>query len=325
MASPTATTQTPPHRTVSESAKPSSLVGNLALLATDIKLSHTVFALPFALLGMGLGCGWAQRWPGPSEVGLIVLCMVLARTFAMCVNRLVDAKIDALNPRTQRRALADGRVSRRFAGAAITITGAGFVAATAGFWLLHGNVWPAALSLPVLGVLAGYSFAKRFTWLCHVLLGLALGLSPLAAALAIEPGYLAWDASQGVPWLIAGMVMCWVAGFDVIYALQDVGVDRELGLFSMPASLGVARALWISRGLHAGALGCLVAAWGVSPQLGIVFGIAVGLTAALLVLEHGLVWRSRTNHIHMAFFTVNGIISLLLGAAGLWDVARAAG
>jgi len=300
---------------------PTTFGAKIGLLAVDIKLSHTVFALPFALLGMGLACGFTGRWPRWNEVLLILLCMVFARTFAMCVNRLADARIDAANPRTARRAVADGRLSRGFAAGTIGVTGAGFVAATAGFWWWHGNPWPAGLALPVLGVLAGYSFAKRLTWLCHVLLGLALGLSPLAAALAMEPNYLMRSPTA---WLIAGMVLCWVAGFDVIYALQDVEVDRTLGLFSMPASLGVETALRISRGLHAAALACLVAAWVISPQLGVVFAVACGLTSGLLILEHALVWRSATNRIHMAFFTVNGVISLLLGAAGLWDVAWSA-
>ncbi|MEM1107291.1 MAG: UbiA-like polyprenyltransferase [Planctomycetota bacterium] len=295
----------------------SGLLDQAALLACDIKLSHTVFALPFALLGMGLACGWAGRWPSVGEVLLILVCMVTARTFAMSVNRLADAAIDAENPRTQRRAVADGRISRRFAASAVAATGFGFVLATLGFWWLRDNVWPAALSLPVLGVLAGYSFTKRFTWLCHVVLGFALAISPVAAALAIEPGYL---ADRPAAWLIAGMVLCWVAGFDVVYALQDVEVDRKLGLFSMPASLGAESALWISRGLHLLALVCLAGAWWVSPLLGLWFAAGVALTTALLVLEHALVWRSATNRIHLAFFTVNGIISLLLGAAGLGDI-----
>lgn len=316
MATPTAPLLTP----AAPDSASATFAGKFALLAADIKLSHTVFALPFALLGMGLACGWAQRWPRWSEAGLILLCMFFARTFAMCVNRLADARIDALNPRTDRRAVADGRVSPRFTAATILLTGAAFLACAAGFWVVHDNAWPAGLALPVLGVLAAYSFAKRFTWLCHVLLGLALALSPLAAALAMEPDYL---LKMPTAWLIAAMVLCWVAGFDVIYALQDVGIDRELGLFSMPASLGVDTALWISRGLHVAALGCLASAWWASPQLGSVFALACGLTAGLLMVEHALVWRSATHRIHMAFFTVNGVISLLLGAAGWWDIVRA--
>ncbi|MEM8738786.1 MAG: UbiA-like polyprenyltransferase [Planctomycetota bacterium] len=291
--------------------------GKLGILARDIKLSHTVFALPFAVLGMVLAAGWAGRRVSGVEAGLVVGCMVLARTFAMSVNRVADAALDAANPRTAGRAVASGALSRRFAGGVIAATGAGFMLGTAGFWWAAGNRWPFVLAGPVLAVLAGYSFAKRFTWWCHVVLGLALGLSPLAAAVAIEPGYLAGSAAG---WWLAGMVLCWVAGFDVIYALQDVGVDRKLGLFSMPASLGEERALWVSRGLHAGAAGCLAGAWWVSPQLGTWFGLALGGVAGLLVVEHALVWRSEARRIPLAFFTVNGVISLLLGAAGVADV-----
>lgn len=303
------------------SANPIGLPAKFGLLARDIKLSHTVFALPFALLGMGLACGWAGRWPTVMEAGLIALCMVLARTFAMCVNRLADAEIDALNARTERRAVAAGTLGRGFVAGTIALAGGGFVLAAAGFWVFRGNPWPIYLALPVLGVLALYSFTKRFTWACHLVLGFALAMSPPAAALAIEPGVLVEHATV---WLIAGMVLCWVAGFDVIYALQDVAVDRRLGLFSMPASLGVERALWISRTLHLLASACLIAAWWVSPQLGVAFAVATAMSVALLVLEHALVWRSATHRIHLAFFTVNGVISLLLGAAGLLDVARSA-
>lgn len=306
---------------LNNASRPMVWSGKAVLLARDIKLSHTVFALPFALLGGGLACGWARRLPTGIEVGLVLLCMVFARTFAMCVNRLADARLDALNPRTAGRAVPAGSVSRGFAVLTIALTAVGFVLATAGFWLFRGNLWPLGLALPVLGVLTLYSFTKRFTWACHLVLGFALALSPIAAALALAPGFV---LEQPTVWWVAGMVMCWVAGFDVIYALQDVAVDRELGLFSMPASLGVARALWISRGLHLLSLACLVAAWWVSPQLGLAFAIATAMTAALLIVEHALVWRSATHRINLAFFTVNGLISLVLGAAGLLDVIRVA-
>ena len=299
-----------------EARAPRNLRSQTGALAGDIKLSHTVFALPFALLGMVLAAAWAQRLPTWTEAGLILICMVTARTFAMGINRLADAQLDAQNPRTAGRALPGGRVSRRFVITTIGLNALGFVAACAGFWWLRSNPCPLTWSPAVLGVLALYSFTKRFTWLCHLFLGLALSISPVAAALAIEPRFI---EDQATAWLLAGMVLCWVAGFDVIYALQDIGVDRELGLFSMPASLGVEPALWISRGLHLACVVCLGAAAWTSPQLGVLFAAAVGLTAALLVIEHALVWRSATHRIHMAFFTVNGVISLLLGAAGILD------
>ena len=177
------------------------------------------------------------------------------------------------------------------------------------------------LSPVVLAWLCVYSFMKRYTWLCHLILGSALALSPLAAAVAVEPAYL----SIAEPYLLAVMVMCWVAGFDVIYALQDVSVDREQGLFSMPSRLGENASLWISRILHAISIAALAALWHFNGLLDIAFLVGVIIVAALIVLEHALVWGSKTNHINMAFFTLNGVISLLLGGLGIFDVVRANG
>lgn len=287
-------------------------------LARDIKLSHSVFALPFALLATFLAAGSRGQLPTALTLTLIVVCMVLARTVAMSVNRLVDAPFDAANPRTAGRAIPRGALSRPFVLASIAVCSLAFIIAAAGFWLFNANPWPLILSPAVLLYLAGYSFTKRFTFLCHVVLGIALALSPLAATIAVEPAYLTAPA----PWLLALMVTCWVAGFDIIYALQDVGVDRELGLFSMPSRLGVEPALWIARALHLVVIVTLAALVVLSPQLAHVFAAAAILTAALLILEHALVWGSKTHHINIAFLTVNGIISLLLGAAGIIDAVR---
>ncbi len=303
--------------TVTHPAKPiDTLPGKLAAVAGDIKLSHTVFAMPFALMATFLSAGSVDRLPSFGEFGLIVLCMFLARTVAMTVNRLADAGLDSSNPRTAGRTLPSGRLDRRFVLLTTVICAAAFVAAAGSFWLLRGNPWPVILSPLVLAYLAGYSYTKRFTWLCHIYLGTALALSPIAAVIAIEPGYL----GVAEPWLLTGMVACWVGGFDVIYALQDVEHDRSLGLYSMPAKLGIHRALWISRSLHVIATACLLLLWDTSPALGVVFLAASILTLALLLLEHALVWRSKTHHINAAFLTVNGVISLLLGAAGIVEV-----
>jgi 4-hydroxybenzoate polyprenyltransferase len=295
------------------------LPGKLAAVAHDIKLSHSVFAMPFALLATFLAARWVGRLPTIGEFMLIVVCMFLARTFAMTTNRLADAGLDTSNPRTATRALPSGRLDKRFVMAATGLCALVFVIACGGFWLLRGNVWPVILSPLVLAYLAGYSYTKRFTWLCHLYLGSALALSPIAAAIAIEPGYLR-DAG---PWLLAGMVACWVGGFDVIYALQDVEHDKSLGLYSIPAKLGVGTALWISRAMHLAAVACLVFFWHNSPALGPLFFTAACATIALLVVEHALVWRSRTHHINVAFLTVNGVISLLLGAAGIIEAVMA--
>jgi len=288
----------------------------LAIVARDIKLSHTVFAMPFALLATFLAAHYAGRLPSVGEFGLIVLCMFLARTVAMTTNRLADAEYDASNPRTANRAIPSGELDRRFVRWVAVICALGFILACGGFWLIQKNIWPLLLSPIVLTFLIGYSFTKRFTWLCHLYLGVALALSPVAASIAIEPTFL----TTPVPWLLSIMVACWVAGFDVIYALQDVQHDRGLGLYSMPATLGEEKSLWISRGLHVVSGLSLFALAAISPVLGWLFLGAACMTIGLLVVEHVLVWRSGTHHIHIAFLTLNGMISLILGAAGIVEV-----
>lgn len=288
----------------------------LGSIARDIKLSHTVFAMPFALLATFLSAGGSQRLPGLDEFVLIIVCMFLARTFAMTVNRLADANLDASNPRTVTRALPSGRLDTVFVWTTAIICALLFIVFAGGFWLMHGNAWPIILSPFVLIYLAGYSYTKRFTWLCHLYLGTALALSPIAAAIAIEPGYL----GHVEPWLLAGMVACWVGGFDVIYALQDIEHDQSMGLFSMPSHLGAQTSLWISRALHLATIACMLGLWFFSPLLGTWFLAAAIMTIGLLVIEHALVWRSSTHHINAAFLTINGIISLLLGAAGIVEV-----
>lgn len=304
-------------------AATSGLGARVALLARDIKLSHSVFALPFALLAAFLAAagsstpgGERVTHPAPATLGLVVLCMVLARTMAMAVNRWADAGLDAANPRTARRAIPSGGLTPSFVLAAAGLCAVGFILACAGFWLHARNPWPVLLSPLVLGWLVLYSFTKRFTWLCHLVLGVALALSPLAAAIAVNPPFV----GRAEPWLLFAMVATWVAGFDVLYALQDIEVDRREGLYSMPSRLGVQPALWISRGLHLASFAALIALSHVSPDLGPGFRLGVGVVGGLLILEHALVWRSSTHHIHMAFFTVNGVISLLLGGLGIFDI-----
>lgn len=289
-----------------------------AAMAADIKLSHTVFALPFALLAAVLAAADAGALPGPGLLALIVACMFFARTAAMTTNRYADARLDAANPRTAGRAVPSGRVSRAQMLTAALLASGCFIAATAGFQIGWNNPYPLILSVPVLAWLALYSYTKRFTWLCHAVLGVALALSPLAAAIAIHPPYL---AKPGV-YLLALMVASWVAGFDVIYALQDVTVDRRDGIHSMPAKLGEHTALWVSRGLHLTALTALIALGWSSPALGPGFAVGVAIVAALLITEHWLVRGGRRTHLPTAFFTVNGVISLLLGALGITDAAR---
>jgi 4-hydroxybenzoate polyprenyltransferase len=289
----------------------------LALAARDIKIAHSVFAMPFAILGAFL----AREPEAPparfaGQLALVVVCMVAARTFAMLVNRLADRELDARNPRTAGRAFASGALSVRFGYILLAGSGGLFVVAACGFGFAFGNWWPGLLAAPVLAWIAFYSFTKRFTWLCHVMLGGALAASPLAAGIAVRPQYLADSAT--LLWL-AGMVACWVAGFDIIYALQDLDFDRGHRLHSVPARFGAAGALWISRGLHAVALAALLAAWASDGRLGALTAAAVAAVAALLVAEHAVLVRRGRAGLNLAFFTLNGVVSCVLGLAGSID------
>jgi len=291
-------------------------------VAADIKIAHSVFALPFALLASFLaaprgGSGGILWRPFAGMLALIVLCMVTGRTWAMLVNRLADRRIDAANPRTRRRALPAGRLSTAQGLGAAGLSAGAFVAAAAMFGALYGNWWPAALAAPALAWIAFYSFTKRFTALCHLFLGGALAASPICAAVAIDPASLANTPSL---WWLAGMVLCWVAGFDVIYALQDLEFDRRAGLSSIPAAIGPRAAAWVSRGLHAAAAACLVLAWRADPHLETLFALAVGATLVLLVAEHAVLVRRGLAGLDLAFFTLNGVVSCLLGAAGICDI-----
>jgi 4-hydroxybenzoate polyprenyltransferase len=292
-------------------AASSNGVGKLALLARDIKVSHTVFAMPWAVLSTFLAAG---GWPRAGQLLLILACMVTARTFAMAANRVLDAEIDARNPRTARRAIPGGALSRSFVIAAAVACAAAFVAATAGFWLAYGNRWPLLLSVPVLAFLGAYPLLKRFTRLCHYYLGAALALAPVCAWVAIH-GNL-----ELPPVLMALAVLAWTAGFDVIYACQDYDCDVRDGVCSVPAQVGIANALRIARLTHAAAACLLIALGRFTPALGPIYFAAAGVAIALLVVEHALVRADDLSRVGVAFFTVNGVIALLVGAAGVVDV-----
>jgi 4-hydroxybenzoate polyprenyltransferase len=293
----------------------------LRVIASDIKIAHSVFALPFAVLASFMAAATIDDvidWPRfGGQIGLIVLAMVFARTVAMLANRLIDRTLDAANPRTAGRALPSGRLTVGQTRATIVLCAGVFMLICAAFGWLYGNWWPAILGLPVLAWVSAYAYFKRFTALCHLYLGSSLALSPLAAALAIEPSAITW---QPALWLIAGMVLCWVAGFDIIYALQDVEVDRAQGLFSMPSRLGERRAMLASRALHGLAVACLVGAWLIDERFGVLFGIGIAIVAGALIYEHATVARWGTTKIALAFFTLNGVISVVLGVLGSIDV-----
>ncbi|CAN5850655.1 putative 4-hydroxybenzoate polyprenyltransferase [soil metagenome] len=307
-------------------ASKASLSSSLRLAALDIKLTHSVFALPFALLGAALAAfppGASSAGPAPRDhralvekFALIILCMVLARTWAMLINRIADARIDAANPRTAGRAVASGRLPPRTAMALALACALGFTGAAAAFWPLFSNPWPLALALPVLAWLALYSYAKRFTLLCHMLLGSALAISPISAALAIDPSSLAHTPAL---YALSAMVLCWVAGFDIIYALQDESFDRARGLHSIPAALGPRRAVYISRTLHAAAVAALFISYALEARFGLLFLTGVAVAALCLIAEHIVLQRRGLAGLPLAFFTLNGIVSCTLGALGITD------
>lgn len=293
----------------------------LRLAAADIKLAHSVFALPFAILGAFLARPVDAPWSRfAGQLAIVIACMVFARTWAMLINRLADIRIDAANPRTARRILASGKLSTRDGWLIALACAAAFIGCCSLFWIVFQNPWPTYLSIPVLIWIAFYSFTKRFTALCHVFLGGALAASPIAAAIAINPAAL---TSIYAIYLIAAFVLFWVAGFDVIYALQDVDYDRSVKLHSIPAALGVKGAIWTSRAFHLIAfiaLGLSTGPLGREPRLELLYDIAISLVALLLVTEHAILSIRGKAGLEMAFFTVNGVVSCLLGLAGVLDL-----
>lgn len=284
-----------------------------------VRFSHTLFALPFALLGAVLA--WHRKgsfqW---IELAGILACMVLARSAAMAFNRLADRRLDAGNPRTAGRHLPAGLLSVPAVATFTVACAAGFIAATFLFRLAEpANPWPSYLAAPVLAFIGAYSYTKRFTALAHFWLGASLLLAPLAAWIAILG-----IGDPVVPTVLGLAVLCWVAGFDIIYACQDVEFDRAARLHSVPARLGVARALWIAFLCHVAMLALLVALYFVaSPPLGVVYLIGVGVVGGLIFYEHALVRPNDLTRVNQAFFYVNAVISVGLFAVGLIEVLRA--
>lgn len=274
-----------------------------------VRFSHTLFALPFALLSAWLA--WQTTPFRLQDLLGILLCMVFARSAAMAFNRLVDRDIDAENPRTARRHLPAGLLSVRAVTTFTLVSSLLFVASTL---LFLPNRWPLILSVPVLLFLLGYSYAKRFTSWCHYWLSAALMLSPVAAWIAIT-GTLAWT-----PVWIAAAVFFWVGGFDIIYACQDVDFDRGRSLNSVPARWGIRRGLLIARLSHLGTVACLFILWHVA-DLGPPFLVGVILVTLLLAYEHWLVRTEQLDldRVNVAFFHVNAVISLGLLAVAVFD------
>lgn len=287
------------------------MIRQLSIILEMIKFSHSVFALPFALFAAFLAADGLPHW---GQILLIVWCMVAARSVAMTFNRVADAAIDARNPRTAGRAIPAGEIGAGAAWLFLAACAVAFFLGAAGFWILDENPWPLYLSVPVLAFLCGYSLTKRFTHLSHFWLGAALGLSPVAAWVAISPETIGWATAA-----LAFAVLFWVGGFDLIYACQDIEVDRRERLFSLPAWLGPAAALWIARICHAVAV-ILLASLASLTGLGRIYLAGVGLAAGLLIVEHALVRPNDLSRINVAFLTVNGCVSLALAAAGIADI-----
>ena len=290
-----------------------------------VRFSHTIFALPFAIIAALIAIRWGGDWVGEeglsptSPAGLargvagIVLCMVTARTAAMAFNRIVDRTIDAANPRTASRHLPRGDVGVGEVLLLVVVSSAAFIASTL---IFLPNWLPLVLSVPVLAWLLGYSYAKRFTMLAHIWLGAALGFAPVAAWIALRGQTLLRDPVDILPAAILGVaVMAWVAGFDIIYACQDAAFDAAHGLQSIPARLGVPRALRLAKWFHLVTMLLLSALPLVVPELGWIYWIAYAAIAALLVWEHSLVRPDDLSRVNQAFFSANAVIGLILLAA----------
>jgi 4-hydroxybenzoate polyprenyltransferase len=273
-----------------------------------IRFSHTVFALPFALVALLVATGGR---PPLALLAKVIAAAVLARTAAMAYNRFADRDLDARNPRTAGREIPRGAIAAHGALALALVAAAGFLAVA--WWIAPMCLW---LGLPVLAVLLGYSHAKRFTSLAHLWLGTTLGLAPPAA----------WVAATGridggiVAACVLGLSVClWVAGFDVLYACQDEEFDRREGLRSIPARCGRRTALALARAAHAGAaIGFL--AFGVLASLGWPYFTAVGAVAVLLAIEHRLISPTDMSRVGQAFFTMNALVSLALLGGTIADL-----
>lgn len=286
------------------------MIRTLKTVLEMIKFEHTLFALPFAFLGMLLA---AEGWPSWRTVLWIVVAMVGARSAAMGWNRLVDRRIDAANPRTATRALPAGLLTPGAVAVFIAASAALLVFAA---WQLNPLAF--YLSPLALAILFFYSYTKRFTWLSHVVLGLALSGAPLGAWIAVRG-----DVAPA-PFVLAGAVLLWVAGFDILYALQDLEFDRGAGLFSIPARFGVVGSLWLSGAFHAGMLALLAALPSAYPP-GLGTGYWIGWLGCLLLVgyQHWVVRPGDLSRLDAAFFQANGVLAVWLFAATALDILLA--
>jgi 4-hydroxybenzoate polyprenyltransferase len=275
-----------------------------------VKFEHTVFALPFAYLGMALAAG---GWPGWSKFTWTTIAMVAARTLAMSANRLVDRELDARNPRTKNRPLPRGLISSQ---AVAVYAAVSLVVLIVAAWQLN----PLCLQLlpGALVFLLGYHYTKRFTWLSHWVLGFTDGLAAVGAWAAVRGSI--FTPADLPAWLLLFAVTFWIAGFDLIYACQDIEIDRHEGLYSIPSRFGVATALTLARICHSLTVVLLIGV-GLTTSLGWPYWIGIAAILAMLVYEHSLVSPNDLSKLDMAFFNMNGYISLTVLAAttaALW-------
>ena len=277
-----------------------------------IKIEHTLFALPFAYLGMVLAAG---GWPSWAQFLWISVAMAAARTLAMGTNRLADRVIDARNPRTANRPLVSGRIRLSTAWGGTLLSGIILVIATIQLGSLPRKLLPVALLF-----LIGYSFTKRFTWLSHFILGFTDGLAPVGAWVAVRNSL--FTMSDLPAWILLIAVTLWIGGFDLIYACQDVEFDKEIGLHAVPARFGIASALKLSSLSHVLMMLDLLVL-GIWLSLAWPFWISLVIISGLLIYEHNLVSPEDLSHINVAFFNINSYISalLLLGVAGALIIA----
>jgi 4-hydroxybenzoate polyprenyltransferase len=271
-------------------------------LLEAIRFEHTIFALPFAYLGMILASRAAHGWPGWDKLIWITLAMAGARTLAMALNRLIDAAADAQNPRTANRALPQ-RLLKPAEMLLLAVLSGGLLVVSA------AQLNPLCLKLTPVAILflVGYSYTKRFTWLCHFALGLTDGIAPIGGWLAVNPTLSV--ANWITPLLLGLAVTAWVGGFDLIYACQDIEFDRSHGLHSIPARFGPARALQVSEVMHGASVGLLAAVGGL---LGLAwpYWVGVGMASWLLIWEHRLVHPEDFSRLDVAFFNMNGYIAV---------------
>lgn len=278
-----------------------------------IKFSHTIFALPFAMLGFFLATLESGRGLDGRLFLLVLLCMVFARSAAMAFNRYLDRDIDVKNPRTAGREIPAGIITPRAALLFVGLNSLLFIATT---WFINPLCF--YLSPVALLVILGYSYTKRFTFLCHFVLGLGLSLAPVGAYLAVQGQF------ELLPLLYSGAVLLWVSGFDIIYALQDDDFDRSLSLNSIPAALGRSNALRLSSVLHLACAGLILLAsfllYEQFPAFGWLHWAAAAIFITLLVYQHTLVKPHDLSKVNIAFFTTNGVASLVFGGMVILDI-----